>query len=435
MTVNWPNWQNGGGAELTARLRRLSPAFFEWRGEVAGPLWVSFLLLATLVIPWPYTGFGWPLLERAVPILWMVAAGVLLLASRIARASWPFALLLVWAGVRGMYHHFPLRTLQVLLLFLMAGLLYAAARELPDKWARRVGVAILIGVGFEFILGGLNAMRIYPWMAWISPEHVSKPMGMLTHPNYWGSFMALGLPLAWAYLGIPAAALIFILILKTVSGGPVICAAVGATVMAWPLFGRLAKFAVVAVGAGSIATVMTLHEWRLSGRSEVWSVALPEIMRWPILGQGLGQWRQWAEDYNREAGKFFVTLQAHNEPLQLWFELGVIGLGIAALWVLQGVLAARVVWRAAPAAILPGPAWQWGRAPLERAWVAVIAVAAVNALGSPIFHLMPQAAVALFALARVQADAEALGPRNLPLKQQPATGRKKARKAYAETGH
>ncbi|MEK7178063.1 MAG: hypothetical protein AAB721_00160, partial [Patescibacteria group bacterium] len=172
MTVNWPNWQNGGGAELTARLRRLSPAFFEWRGEVAGPLWVSFLLLATLVIPWPYTGFGWPLLERAVPILWMVAAGVLLLASRIARASWPFALLLVWAGVRGMYHHFPLRTLQVLLLFLMAGLLYAAARELPDKWARRVGVAILIGVGFEFILGGLNAMRIYPWMAWISPEHV-----------------------------------------------------------------------------------------------------------------------------------------------------------------------------------------------------------------------------------------------------------------------
>ena len=330
-----------------------------------------------------------------------------------------------------MYHHFPLRTLQVLLLFLMAGVLYAAARELPDKWARRVGWAVLVGVGFEFLLGGLNAMGLYPWMAWISPEHAGKPMGMLTHPNYWGSFMALGLPLAWAYLGIPAAALIFILILKTVSGGPVICAAVGAAVMAWPLFGRFARFAVVAVGAGSIVGVMTLHEWRLSGRSEVWSVALPEIMRWPILGQGLGQWRQWAEDYNRELGKFFVTLQAHNEPLQLWFELGLIGVVIAALWVVQGALAARVVWRAAPAAILPGPPWQWGRAPLERAWLAVVAVAVVNSLGSPLFHLMPQAIIALFALARVQADAEALGPRKLPVGAKPAS-RKKARRMYAE---
>ena len=431
MTLNWPNWQNGGGAALKSRLARLSPAFFEWRGEMAGPLWVGFLLLATLVIPAPYARFGWPLLERAVPIMWMVAAGLLLISARIARASWPFALLLVWAGIRAMYHQFPLRSLQVLLLFLMAGVLYAAARELPDKWARRVGWAILAGVGFEFILGGFNTMRIYPWMAWISPEHISKPMGMLTHPNYWGSFMALGLPLAWAYLGIPAAALVFILILKTVSGGPVICAAVGAAVMAWPLFGRLAKFAVVAIGAGSIVGVMTLHEWRLSGRSEVWSAALPEIMRWPILGQGLGQWRQWAEDYNRELGKFFVTLQAHNEPLQLWFELGVIGLVIAALWVAQGFVAARVVWRAAPTAILPGPPWQWGRAPVERAWVAIVAVAAVNSLGSPLFHLMPQAIIALFALARVQADAEALGPRELPAGAKPAS-RKKARRMYAE---
>lgn len=430
MPLTWQNWQNGGG-DWKGQLRRLTPAFFEWRGDLGGPVWVALALLATLVIPWPYTGFGWPLLERAVPILWLVAAGVILCAARVARASWPLALLLIWAALRGMYHHFPLRTLQVLLLFLMAALLYAAARELPDKWARRVAMALLFGVGFEFVLGGLNAMKLYPWMAWISPEHLSKPMGMLTHPNYWGSFMALGLPLVWAFLGIPAAALVFVLILKTVSPGPVICAAVGAAVMAWPLFGRLARFAVVAVGAGSIVGTLTLHEWRLSGRSEVWSVALPEIMRWPILGQGLGQWRQWAEDYNRELGKFFVTLQAHNEPLQLWFELGVIGLGIVALWVLQGVLAARVVWRAAPAGMVPlaegarpSDHWviraialtrwcAWGRAPLERAWVAVVAVAAVNSLGSPLFHLMPQAAVALFALARVQADAEALGPREV----------------------
>ena len=334
-----------------------------------------------------------------------------------------------------MYHHFPLRTLQVLMLFLMAGLLYAAARDLPDKWARRIAIGFLIGVGYEFLLGGLNAMRIYPWMGWISPEHVSKPMGMLTHPNYWGSFMALGLPLVWAFLGVPAAALVFILIGKTISGGPVISAAVGIAVMAWPLFNRWVRMLVVAVGAGSVGIVMTLHEWRLSGRREVWEVALAEIMRWPVLGQGLGQWRAWAEDYNRALGKFFVTLQAHSEPLQLWFELGLIGLAIAALWAVQGFLAARVVWRAAPVATLPGPVWQWGRAPLERAWVAVIAVAFVNMWGSPVFHLMPQAALILFALARVQADAAALGPaRGTPVGEKQAAKRtaKAPRRAYAE---
>jgi len=428
------NWQNGGGVEWKARLRRLSPAFFEWRGEASGPIWVGLVLLATLIWPWPYVGFGWPLLERAVPIMWLVAAGVVLLAARVAKTSWPLALLLVWAALRGMYHHFPLRTLQVLLLFLMAALLYAAARELPDRWARRVAVVFLIGVGFEFLLGGFNAMRIYPWMGWISPEHVSKPMGMLTHPNYWGSFMALGLPLAWAFLGVPAAALVFILILKTISGGPVISAAVGIAVMAWPLFNRWVRGLVVAVGAGSVGVVMTLHEWRLSGRREVWEVALPEILRWPVLGQGLGQWRQWAEDYNSGIGKFFATLQAHNEPFQLWFELGLIGLVIAGLWVVQGFLAARVVWRAAPAAVLPGPVWQWGRAPLERAWVAVLAVAFVNMWGSPVFHLMPQAALILFALARVQADAAALGPAaDLPGRaERPKRKAKEPRRAYAE---
>ena len=431
--MNWPNWQNGGGASLKTSLARLSPAAFEWRPTcAAGPLWVGFILLATLVVPWwPYTRFQWPLLERAVPIMWLLVAGGLLAASAVARVSWPFAALLVFATARAAFHLFPLRSLQVLLLFLMAGLLYAAARDLPDRWARLVTYGLLVGVGFEFVLGVLNAFSVYPWMAWISPEHVSKPMGMLTHPNYWGSFMALGLPLVWALVGIPAAALVFGLIVLTISGGPVISAAIGALVMAWPFFTARIRAAVFALGAGATIWVMTLHEWRLSGRREVWAVALPEILRWPITGQGLGQWRAWAEDYNRALGKFFVTLQAHNEPLQLWFELGLVGLLLAGLWAYQAFLASRVVWRAAPVAMLPGPTWQWGRAPLERAWVAVLAVAFVNMWGSPIFHLMPQAAVILFALARVQADAAALGPHAVTLSA-PKRRKKEVKKVYAQ---
>ena len=418
---------NGGGPGFRLpALRSLTSQSFEWTGgpEVSAWIWVAVMLLATLVIPWPYAQFQWPLLERAVPVLWMVAGGVALVCLRVSRASWPFAALIFWAGLRAMYHYFPLRSLQVLLLVLMAGLLYAAARDLTDRGARLAAYAVLAGVGFEAILGAMNAMRLYPWMGWIDPQHIGKPMGMLTHPNYWGSFMALGLPLVWAVLGVPAAILLFLLTLRTISPGPVISAAVGALVMAWPLFGKRVRGAILVIGGASIGTVLTMHEWRLSGRREVWDVAVTEVMRWPILGEGLGQWRQWAEDYNKGIGKFFVTLQAHNEPLQLWFELGLIGVILVGLWAFQAFLAAKTVWSAAPAATLPGPTYLWGRAPLERAWPAVVAVAVVNSLGSPVFHLPAQAMVAMLALARMQADAAAF--QSVPTESRSVQRRKKA---------
>jgi len=76
----------------------------------------------------------------------------------------------------------------------------------------------------------------------------------------------------------------------------------------------------------------------------------------------------------------------------------------------QAGLAAYRVWKAAPAGMIPGPWYAWGRAPLERAWIAVVATALVNSLGSPVFHLPGQAAIIIFALARMQADADALTP-------------------------
>lgn len=434
-TVRWPLLRfgrNGRGIDLG---RTWGNASFEWsEGQVwLGRLWIP--LAALLLMPFP--AFGWPIPERAMPIAWILAVGAIVACGRIARASIPFALLIVWAGVRAAYHAFPMRTLQVLALVLMAGMLYVAARDLPDRFARFTAWALIVGLAWEWVIGALNAMGYYPWMAWVHPDHISKPMAFLTHPNYFGSIMALGLPIVWALLGIPAAILVFVLILKTISGGPVIAAAAGALVMGWPLLGKRLRWLVAGIGVASVVGVMTLHEWRLSGRAEVWLLALKnEILRWPVTGQGLGQWRTWAEDWNRAnyapaAGKtFMVTLQAHSEPLQLWFELGLIGVILAGLWGLQAFLAAKQVWRAAPAAMIPSPWFQWGRAPLERAWVAVLAVAAVNMLGSPTFHLPGQAAITLLALARVQADAEALG--QLPVR---ATGEHMPKRRRKERQH
>ena len=405
------------------------------------------LLLALVAAPvplWfvtPHVPAGFPAVERGVPMFFLLFAGGLVVLGRIAACSWPFAALILWAAARGAWHGFPPRTLQLLTVALFAGLLYAAARPLSDREARWGAWAVVAGASWEGLLGLLNTFGIYPWMTWVSPEHMGKPMGLLTHPNYWGSWMALSLPVLWALLGVPAAAVVFVLIAKTISGGPVISAAVGVLVMAWPLFGQRVRWAVAGGGAAAIGIVMTLHEWRLSGRREVWTTALGEMRKWPLTGQGLGEWRSWADQYNaalyrpQEGKTFFITLQAHSEPLQLVFELGLVGLVIAGCWVAQAAQAGRTVWRAAPAAILPLPQWSrvpppaawlaFGRAPLERAWVAVLAVALVNSLGSPVFHLPAQAALVLFALARVQADAAAL---SVPIQSAPVPRHPRARK-------
>jgi hypothetical protein len=318
--------------------------------------------------------------------------------------------------VRAGYHGFPERSLKVLLLFTLAAVLYVVAREMADQVSRYVAVAICIGAGWEGLLGLVNTMGVYPWMGVVITEHVGKPMGFLTHPNYWGSYMALCLPVVWAVAGLPAALIVYALIFKTLSAGPVISATIGILVMAWPLFGHRVRIGVLTGGLASVLGVMTIHEWRLSGRSEIWAMAIPEWLRWPVMGQGIGQWRTWAEDWDRlnylpaEGKHFLLTLQAHNEPLQLLFELGIIGLLLGLLWVVQAGYAAKLVWASAPADRLPSPWYAWGRAPLERAWIAVVATALVNCFGSPVFHLPGQAALILFALARMQSDAEALTP-------------------------
>ena len=96
-------------------------------------------------------------------------------------------------------------------------------------------------------------------------------------------------------------------------------------------------------------------------------------------------------------------MQTHNEPYQLWFELGLIGLFLAALWAVQAIAASWIVWHASERPTVRW--WAPGRVPLERAFVGVLAVGAVNMLGSPTFHLPAQAAFMLFALGRTQAHA------------------------------
>ena len=422
---------------LTRAGQYLRAGRFEWPDTpwVGPAVWIVLGLVIgipiigfRLVSPFPAQVFPF-LPERGVPIMWLLLMGAVCLAARIARVSWPLAALFCWAILRAGMMSFPIRALQLLLLIGLVGLLYGAARELSDRAQRWVTTALLAGIAYEGAFGVLNLMGFYPGMRFVLPDHIGRPMGYLTHPNYWGSFMALGLPLVWARWGLPAALGCYLLIASALSGGPIIAASVGMLLLLWPELTRAWRLVAVSGGAGAVGIVMTLHEWRLSGRREVWQAVWPELLRFPVIGQGLGSWRLLAEDINAgitrraieakvaagmvldQATKTtplsaFATLQAHNEPYQLWFELGLIGLALAGLWGWQAGRAAWRVWWACPAGSVR--LWDPGRVPLDRAWVAVLAIGCVNALGSPTFHLPGQAAIMILALARVQAAASLL---------------------------
>ena len=405
---------------------------FEWRAadKMTGWLWIPLLVLVAA----PFPAFSSPLPERALPIFWLIMAGGACLLARLARASWPLAALMGWALLRCLWTGFQIdamslkanvvvmdasrvRPLQMLILLAFVALLYVTAREMPARVARYAAWALVAGVGYEVAFGYLNLWGVYPFMTYIVPDQMGRPMGFLTHPNYWGSFVALGLPLVWALGGIVPTLFGFGVIVASYSGGPVISAAAGLGFLAWPQLSRRMRYAAVATLSVVVTIVMTVHEWRLSGRREVWQAIWPELMRYPIIGQGLGSWRIWADHFNAKlsatTGKYeaFATLQAHNEPYQLWFELGLIGLFFAALFCLQIGLAAMVTCAATkPAAWSTARTiawWKPGRVPLERAWVAMLLVGAVNMLGSPTLHLPGQAAFLVLALGRVQAFAAA----------------------------
>ena len=384
--------------------------------------------------------------ERAVPIAAILAAGGVCLAGRVASVSWPLAALLVWAGVRAFWNGLSVdpmslranavvmeaarvRPLQILVLLSFAAMLYVAARHMPRTATLRLGLlrvtvdpvrcaawALAGGVLYEALFGYLNIWKVYPWMTFIQADQVGRPMGFLTHPNYWGSFVAIGLPVVWSLCGLLPAVAIAAMIITSYSAGPAVAVAVGVALLLWPHLSRRWRYGLIASASGIVSAVITVHEWRLSGRWENWAAAWPELARYPIIGQGLGSWRIWADNVNTKLSQAsgrpeaWATLQAHNEPYQLWFELGLIGLFLVGLWVLQAGLASWVTWTADESrdALLrsPRPAWwQPGFITLDQAWVAVLVTAGVNSLASPTFHLPGQAAMVLFALARIQASA------------------------------
>ena len=392
-----------------------------------GALWVA--LMAMLAVPLPLSQIPMP--ERGMPILYLIIAAALLLFIRISRASVPLALLLAYTLGHVIATGNQLRAIQLLLLMALCGLLFLEASALPERVARRCAWALVAGAGLQGALGVLNMFAIFPspgapllalwavgidpapifkawdvlpWMTLFSLDYVGRPAGWLTHPNYWGAYIGLSVPVVYALLGRWTGLRAFALCATSGSVWAIVSALVGLGIMAWrDLHPRLrvaflvaAAFIVVATTVHHVTPRLSVDDRPLrmetltSGRTNVWAAAWPRVAQHWLVGNGLGSWRAWGNEYNRRLGATYVTQQAHNEPLQLAFELGLIGLVLGAWTVVQ---------------LLRGGGGLAGgdRSPHHGMWLAVAAVALVNSFGSPTLHLPTQAGVALFAAGRVAA--------------------------------
>jgi len=387
-------------------------------------LWVGLMLGLAVPIPMP----NMPMPIRGAIIMYFMVAGAVVLFRLIGRTSWPLALLLTYALGHVLLAGYPIRPVSLLLLMTMGALLYVEAAKLTTAWASRVGWALLAGAAVQAVIGlcnifsifpsptvavlalplerwGLDPKAIYsvtalPWMVLASTEFLARPMGWLTHPNYWGAYMAFAVPVAYVLIGRWAGVAAYGLVALSLSIGPMVSGSLALLLVAWRDLPRPWRRWLVVVPAAltlavSVAHVKRANDWssvaRLenmtSGRSNIWAAAVPMILERPVFGYGVGSWRQWAVEVAQHRPNF-LPYQAHNELVQAQFELGAVGLGLALLWL--ATLARGV-----------GPILLGDRK--ELMWAVVAAAAVVNSLGSPTFHMPTQAGVALFAAARLEA--------------------------------
>ena len=67
----------------------------------------------------------------------------------------------------------------------------------------------------------------------------------------------------------------------------------------------------------------------LSGRDEVWAIVINEAIKRPIFGRGFGAF--WTEGKGRELVQTWNPRQSHNAYLDLWLDLGIVGITIFVL--------------------------------------------------------------------------------------------------------
>ena len=76
----------------------------------------------------------------------------------------------------------------------------------------------------------------------------------------------------------------------------------------------------------SAAFQATGRDESLSGRDDLWSIIINEGLKSPILGGGFGAF--WTEGKGRQLVHTWNPRQSHNAYIDLWLDLGIVGVAI-----------------------------------------------------------------------------------------------------------
>ena len=250
---------------------------------------------------------------------------------------------------------------------------------------------------------------------WVPSFIAGRAQGLLGHPNYLGVFLALALPACWTALPwrwarwVAAGGLVTVIALSRTRTAvlAIVCLAVAAWGPGLLRRARRAPRAGVIVMAAGIVAVMTativgrggvplwppsLSGVTFSGRLGGWRLGLETALGAPWIGWGLGQWSRWAQwDHGPIAEQIGTSSgwweTAFSEPLQVFFELGAVGLLLGALALGQAV------WDAVRHRHLPG----------GQIWGGILLVGVLAMWTTSVFHVPVLAVPILMAAARLRA--------------------------------
>jgi exopolysaccharide production protein ExoQ len=290
----------------------------------------------------------------------LVDGGIALLLIRHAHRVFRWLGAMQWAGLLALlavastlWSQFPLLTVRRSLPFTLAGLfgLYLAIR-----FPVRRQLSILRISMIALALGTVILALCFPKLGLdASAGHHLDWQGVFTQKNACGRVMVLATVVVlvdWRFSFSRLASLLLFLFLIFMSGsrGAWAIEVVVLALYAWLKVANRAESRsriVFAAGTACVAATLSIVAWyhltsllllagrdaTFSGRTEIWKQVWRFIMERPILGWGYAAFWRGIEGKSFEvvAAMRFIVFHAHNGFLEIWLELGIVGLALFAL--------------------------------------------------------------------------------------------------------
>lgn len=289
-------------------------------------------------------------------------------AARLLSGNLPIVALLLLALFSAFWSPYPDATFRRAFALLLATLfsVYLVIRFRPAELLELLGYAMIAAALLSFFFSAFTAWGHHHW-----GPHTGTWRGTFGHKNELGRYMAVGSLLFMVLIGQSRGVkrglwwcgLVLSLSLLLISTSMTPLAVMLGLLVVWPLLkamraGRMAlnvKLPVVLiVGFGGLVFLLINffatgleamgRDLTLTGRTKLWELALSAGLHHPWFGSGYRAF--WTERGAREVyahlGWNLEVGNGHNGYLDVWLELGFVGLG---LFVAALVIAIRRVWR------------------------------------------------------------------------------------------